>query len=112
MPVTQRIAALAIALTAAGFPPLAAQIDYRNLDDHRPVRTEDAYPIERYAFELLIPALDNFGTEGRALPGLGLRGDVAWVGLAAMGGPVVGLLVPVTPAKPAAPASADDHRHH
>jgi hypothetical protein len=55
MRVTQRIAALAIALTAAGFPTLAAQIDYRNLDDHRPVRTEDAYPIERYAFELLVP---------------------------------------------------------
>jgi hypothetical protein len=55
MRVTQRIAALAITLIAAGFPPLAAQIDYRNLDDHRPVRTEDAYPIERYAFELLVP---------------------------------------------------------
>lgn len=33
-----------------------AQIDYRNLDDGRPVHTEDAYPIERYAFELLTPA--------------------------------------------------------
>ena len=33
----------------------AAQIDYRNLDDERPVVTEDAYPIERYAFELLVP---------------------------------------------------------
>jgi hypothetical protein len=36
-------------------PPLAAQIDYRNLDDDRPVVTEDAYPVERYAFELLAP---------------------------------------------------------
>lgn len=36
-------------------PPAAAQIDYRNLDDDRPVVTEDAYPIERYAFELLAP---------------------------------------------------------
>jgi hypothetical protein len=35
--------------------PLAAQIDYRNLDDDRPVVTEDAYPMERYAFELLAP---------------------------------------------------------
>jgi hypothetical protein len=34
-------------------PPLAAQIDYRNLDDERPVATEDAYPVERHAFELL-----------------------------------------------------------
>jgi hypothetical protein len=35
--------------------PLPAQIDYRNLDDGRPVATEDAYPVERYAFELLAP---------------------------------------------------------
>jgi hypothetical protein len=35
--------------------PLGAQIDYRNLDDDRPVVTEDAYPVERYAFELLAP---------------------------------------------------------
>jgi len=38
------------------FPGTArAQIDYRNLDDDRPVVTEDAYPVERYAFELLAP---------------------------------------------------------
>ncbi len=35
--------------------PLAAQIDYRNLDDDRPLHTEDAYPVERHAFELLLP---------------------------------------------------------
>ena len=35
--------------------PASAQIDYRNLDDERPVVTEDAYPIERYAFELTTP---------------------------------------------------------
>lgn len=35
--------------------PARAQIDYRNLDDDRPVRVEDAYPVERYAFELLAP---------------------------------------------------------
>ena len=35
--------------------PLAAQIDYRNLDDDRPVVTEDAYPVERHAFEILLP---------------------------------------------------------
>lgn len=35
--------------------PLTAQIDYRNLDDDRPVTTEDAYPVERYAFELILP---------------------------------------------------------
>ena len=35
--------------------PLAAQIDYRNLDHERPVATEDAYPVERHAFEVLLP---------------------------------------------------------
>ncbi len=33
----------------------SAQTDYRNLDDGRPVSTEDAYPVERHAFELLVP---------------------------------------------------------
>jgi hypothetical protein len=32
-----------------------AQTDYRNLDAGRPVRTEDAYSIERYAIEFLVP---------------------------------------------------------
>ena len=40
---------LAIPATAA------AQIDYRNLDDDRPVRVEDAAPVETYAFEFLVP---------------------------------------------------------
>lgn len=44
-----------IALSAAS--PLAAQIDYRNLDDDRPTAVEDAYAIERYAFEFLLPHL-------------------------------------------------------
>ncbi|MQA92384.1 MAG: hypothetical protein GEU90_19520 [Gemmatimonas sp.] len=34
--------------------PLAAQTDYYNTDSARPVRIEDAYPVERYAFELQI----------------------------------------------------------
>lgn len=34
---------------------LPAQIDYRNLDDDRPTLIEDAYPVERYAFEFLSP---------------------------------------------------------
>ena len=33
----------------------SAQIDYRNLDDDRPTRVEDAYPVERYAFEVIAP---------------------------------------------------------
>lgn len=37
--------------------PAAAwgQIDYRNLEDDRPTLLEDAYPIERHAFEFLVP---------------------------------------------------------
>jgi len=35
--------------------PAWAQVDYRNLDDDRPTPTEDAYPIERYALEFIIP---------------------------------------------------------
>ena len=48
-------ALLAAATLILGAVPATAQIDYRNLDYGRPVSTEDAYPIERYAFELLTP---------------------------------------------------------
>jgi hypothetical protein len=48
-------AAFALAVLSVAAAPLGAQIDYRNLDDDRPTRIEDAYPVERYAFELLIP---------------------------------------------------------
>ncbi len=44
--------------------PAAAQIDYRNLDDDRPLRVEDAYPVERYAFELIAPF--HLSHEGRS----------------------------------------------
>lgn len=131
MRVMPTIAALAVTFAAIGLRPVAAQIDYRNLDDGRPVETEDAYPIERFAFELVLPyqyenglrgehlhviapelsygllpnsqvglelplaaldgvsgtdwgfagprlfALYNFNTEGRTLPALALRTDVA-----------------------------------
>jgi hypothetical protein len=49
------------------YQPLPAQIDYRNLDDHRPVVTEDAYPAERYAFELLVPYRFEAETGGSEL---------------------------------------------
>jgi hypothetical protein len=56
-----RATALAVGLSAAiPLGSLAAQIDYRNLDHERPIATEDAYPIERHAFELLLP----FRSEG------------------------------------------------
>jgi hypothetical protein len=45
----------------------AAQIDYRNLDDDRPVVTEDAYPVERYAFELLAPYRFEAESDGAEL---------------------------------------------
>ncbi|MGH7510000.1 MAG: hypothetical protein ACREMZ_11065 [Gemmatimonadales bacterium] len=50
-----RTAAAAAGLSVSFLGPASAQIDYRNLDDDRPVVTEDAYPVERYAFELLGP---------------------------------------------------------
>lgn len=48
----------------------AAQIDYRNLDDDRPVVTEDAYPIERYAFELIAPYTYESEADGARLHAL------------------------------------------
>jgi hypothetical protein len=42
-------------LTVLGPDALAAQIDYRNIDDDRPTLSEDAYPIERHAWEVLLP---------------------------------------------------------
>jgi hypothetical protein len=50
-----RTTAIAVGLCTSFPGTVRAQIDYRNLDDDRPVVTEDAYPVERYAFELLGP---------------------------------------------------------
>ncbi|HEX6912394.1 MAG TPA: hypothetical protein VF142_18460 [Longimicrobium sp.] len=47
----QARAAVAAALTLIA-APAAAQTDYYNTDQGRPVRIEDAAPVERYAFEL------------------------------------------------------------
>jgi hypothetical protein len=44
-----------LALGAFCTRPALAQIDYRNLDDGRPVSAEDAWPIEHRALELLAP---------------------------------------------------------
>jgi hypothetical protein len=46
-------AAALVALAA----PAAAQTDYYNTDEGRPVRVEDAYPVERYAFEVQLAPL-------------------------------------------------------
>lgn len=50
-----RVAAAVLAATILAPRVILAQIDYRNLDDDRPTLIEDAYPIERYAFEFLAP---------------------------------------------------------
>jgi hypothetical protein len=50
-----RILAATAAVLASGVAlarPAAAQTDYYNTDKGRPVTIEDAYPVERYAFEL------------------------------------------------------------
>src|SRR5262249_24155308 len=48
-------AALAVGALLVVASRAHGQIDYRNLDEGRPVATEDAYPIERFAFEVLLP---------------------------------------------------------
>lgn len=45
------------ALAAALGGPAAAQTDYYNTDKGRPVRVEDAYPVERHAFEMQLAPL-------------------------------------------------------
>lgn len=45
-------AAAAVLASGAGAHPAVAQTDYYNTDKGRPVQIEDAYPVERYAFEL------------------------------------------------------------
>ncbi len=62
-----RTAALAVGLWVSILARAWAQIDYRNLDDDRPVVTEDAYPVERYAFELLVPYRYEAEAEGARL---------------------------------------------
>jgi hypothetical protein len=44
--------AAVLAFGVASARPAAAQTDYYNTDKGRPVTIEDAYPVERYAFEL------------------------------------------------------------
>jgi hypothetical protein len=43
----------AVVVGLGGARLLAAQTEYRNLDEGRPARVEDAFPVERYAFEFL-----------------------------------------------------------
>lgn len=48
----RRSAAILLAMLSAGARPLLAQTDYYNTDSGRPVSIQDAYPVERHAFEL------------------------------------------------------------
>lgn len=43
---------------------LRAQLDYRNLDDGRPLWSEDAWPVERRAVEFLLPYTLEWGRGG------------------------------------------------
>src|SRR5687768_12500423 len=54
-----RSALLLLALSVIGHvpPPALAQTDYYNIDSGRPVQIEDAYPVERHAFEAQIAPL-------------------------------------------------------
>ena len=55
MPIrTTRLAAAGL-IVSLWAPRLMAQTDYRHLDAGRPVRVSDAYPVERYAFEISFP---------------------------------------------------------
>jgi hypothetical protein len=54
----------AVGLLLAAAPPAGAQLDYRNLDDGRPLWSEDAWPVERRALEFLLPWSAEFGRSG------------------------------------------------
>jgi hypothetical protein len=70
--------------------PLAAQVDYRNLDDDRPIRIEDAYPVERFAFELILPSFAAFERGGA-----GHYGFVPELSFGILPGAALGVKLPV-----------------
>jgi len=61
-----RLSAVA-ALGALSASPALAQTDYYNLDKSRPLRVEDAYATERYAFEVQLAPLALSGASGLLL---------------------------------------------
>lgn len=62
-------------LMAGPTRPAAAQLDYRNLDDGRPLWSEDAWPVERRALEWLFPWSVEWGSGGTVHLS---RPEVAW----------------------------------
>lgn len=86
----RNLPALGIALLCSALPGAAvsAQTDYRNLDDERPVLTEDAYPIEHRAIELMAPfTFERHGGRGA----LEFNPEVMW---GALGNLMVGAKLP------------------
>jgi hypothetical protein len=71
-----RIVAGAV-LAAALAAPAAAQTDYYNTDKGRPVRVEDAYPVERHAFELQLAPL-KLEREAGGVYNWEVAPEVAW----------------------------------
>ena len=65
------------ALAAVLGGPAAAQTDYYNTDKGRPVRVEDAYPVERHAFELQIAPL-RLERTGGGVYSWEVAPEVAW----------------------------------
>jgi len=58
-------AACAVLLGLTAMPSVTrAQTDYRNLDDGRPVRTEDAFVVDHHEFEFLAPFTYDAGAGG------------------------------------------------
>jgi hypothetical protein len=92
-----RSLSLALLLAALLQGPAAAQLDYRNLDDHRPVRTEDAYVIEHHAFEFMLPA------EYESAAGGAHRVVAPELGWGALRNAQVGVKVPIALADGAGP---------
>ena len=70
-------AVLGAAVLAAFAAPARAQTDYYNTDAGRPVRIEDAYPTERYAFELQLAPVRAERT-GSGIYAWGIEPEVAF----------------------------------
>ncbi len=70
-------ACFAIALAGALASPAGAQTDFYNTDRGRPLRTEDAIPVERRAFELQLAPL-TFSRLARGAAEWGVAPELAW----------------------------------
>lgn len=106
--------ALSLALMSGAARTAAAQIDYRNLDDGRPGRVTDAYPLERYGFEFSIPVRISsglaavgphleFGAGRNLMIGIGAESEIGTGGRLLAGGEA-GLLWNVRRETPSLPA--------